>query len=368
MRVLIVDAYYPAFLTSFYAGTPAAARMPYRAQRGALLGRCFGTADFYSRNLARLGIEAEEIIANAKPLQAAWAGEHDLAFRRRLLIRRGPAGLPVPWLAADWFYPVLRAQIEEYRPDVIHFQDPPAIDARFVREVRTSVRRVTAQIASAYPRETDFGVYDLVLSSIPSFVETFRAAGCRSELFHLGFEPAVLPRIPPASESGDVVFVGGIPKTHRRRIAFLEAVARRRPLSWWGYGIDALPRRSPLRACHRGNAWGLDMYARLRDARIALNHHDVDARYANNMRLYEATGVGALLLTDWKANLPDLFEPEREVAVYRTAEECVERIEHYLSHEDERAAVARAGQARTLDRHTYERRMEEYSGLVRGLL
>ena len=29
--------------------------------------------------------------------------------------------------------------------------------------------------------------------------------------------------------------------------------------------------------------------------------------HANNLRLYEATGVGAMLLTDWKPDLAELF-------------------------------------------------------------
>ena len=42
--------------------------------------------------------------------------------------------------------------------------------------------------------------------------------------------------------------------------------------------------------------------------------------YANNMRLYEATGVGALLVTDWKENLGEMFEPGKEVVAYRSPE------------------------------------------------
>ena len=102
------------------------------------------------------------------------------------------------------------------------------------------------------------------------------------------------------------------------------------------------------------------MYALLRSARIVLNRHIREAgAFANNMRLYEATGVGSLLLTDAKANLPDLFEPGREVVVYETADDLVEQARYFLSHESERSAIAGAGQARTLRDHTYAVRMVE---------
>jgi spore maturation protein CgeB len=86
------------------------------------------------------------------------------------------------------------------------------------------------------------------------------------------------------------------------------------------------------------------------------------------MRLFEATGVGTCLLTDWTENLGELFEPEREVATFRDAKECVERIRWLLAHPEEREAIARAGQARTLRDHTYRHRAAGLDLLVRQAL
>jgi spore maturation protein CgeB len=120
---------------------------------------------------------------------------------------------------------------------------------------------------------------------------------------------------------------------------------------------------------YHGEAWGLEMFRVLAESRIAVNRHiDVAGDNANNMRLYEATGVGSLLLTDAKENLGDLFEVGREVVAYRDENELVEAIEHYLAHEDERAAVAAAGQQRTLREHGYGVRMRELSGILESYL
>ena len=91
---------------------------------------------------------------------------------------------------------------------------------------------------------------------------------------------------------------------------------------------------------------------------------NVAGEYANNLRLFEATGVGTLLLTDWKSNLSDLFHVGSEVIAYRNPEECSDLIRYYLSHEKERDAIARAGQQRTLRDHTYPQRMRELIDLV----
>jgi spore maturation protein CgeB len=106
--------------------------------------------------------------------------------------------------------------------------------------------------------------------------------------------------------------------------------------------------------------WGLDMYRALARSRVTLNRHiNVAENNANNMRLYEATGVGALLITDRKDNLGELFEVGKEVVAYSSPEEAAELIRYYIAHPEEARAIALAGQARTLREHTYKRRMEE---------
>jgi spore maturation protein CgeB len=152
-------------------------------------------------------------------------------------------------------------------------------------------------------------------------------------------------------------------------VEWLERVCRDAPVSIWGQGVEELSAGSPIRPAFHGPAWGLDMFRILSSSRITLNHHiGIAGAFANNMRLYETTGVGSLLLTDWKQNLGEMFEPGVEVAVYRNAEECAEKIRYYLANEEERARIAHAGQQRTLGEHSYRQRMVQLVGLVEALL
>jgi len=84
--------------------------------------------------------------------------------------------------------------------------------------------------------------------------------------------------------------------------------------------------------------------------------------------LFEATGVGACLLTDWRENLSDLFEPDKEVLTYRSAAECVEKVNYILEHEDERLSIAAAGQLRTLREHTFDNRAARIDEIIRSVL
>jgi spore maturation protein CgeB len=110
------------------------------------------------------------------------------------------------------------------------------------------------------------------------------------------------------------------------------------------------------------------MYQALRRSKITLNSHiDMAGREAGNMRLFEATGVGAFLLTDFKDNLHTLFAPDREVAVWRSVEDCMAAIGRALGDADRRATIAAAGQARTMAQHTYCHRAAEILGFVETL-
>lgn len=74
------------------------------------------------------------------------------------------------------------------------------------------------------------------------------------------------------------------------------------------------------------------------------------------------------LMTDWKVNLPEMFEPDVEIVTYRTAGECSEKVRYLLDHEDERQKIAAAGQRRTLRDHTYRRRAEQVDEILTKLL
>ena len=83
------------------------------------------------------------------------------------------------------------------------------------------------------------------------------------------------------------------------------------------------------------------------------------------MRLFEATGVGACLLTDSKENLGELFEPDAEVVAYRDADECVEKVRYLLGHESRRREIAAAGQRCTLRNHTFASRAALIDAVIR---
>jgi hypothetical protein len=265
----------------------------------------------------------------------------------------------------QWEMRVVEKQAESFKPDVIFVCDVLYLPASFLRRLKRYTSLLVGEIAYPIPPKADLSSFDLIVSAAPHFVERLRQAGVKSELLRLGFESTILDRLNSEPKEEPTVFIGSVTRGHQQRLDLLETLCRKVPLSAWGNGAEQLPTNSPLRAVMKPPLWGYDMYRLLQRAKIALNVHiDMAQGFAANVRLYEATGVGTMLLTDWKTNLHELFDIGKEVAAYHSAEECVELVQHYLEHDDERESMAKAGQKRTLGEHTYYQRMQELTAIL----
>ena len=373
MKLLIVDTYYPAFLARFYEQHNGLSVADYSTQLQTLLGACFGTSDFYSRHLNALGCDVEDLIVNSIQLQQAWAMANDVRLSQfALKVPHRLFRLPVlgKFLAGlPGLVEVAVAQIKAAKPDVLYCQDLSFFSSEVLRDLKQYVRLVVGQIACPLPPESFLRGYDLILTSFPHFVDRLRALGVASEYFRIGFDDRVLELLGQVEKDIDFSFVGGISRHHGGAIPLLEYLTEKNDMRVFGYGADSLPSASPIRQRHGGEVWGMDMYRALARSRITLNRHiNVAENNANNMRLYEATGVGAMLLTDRKDNLHELFEIGKEVVAYSSKEEAAELVCHYLAHPQEAEQIAKAGQARTLRDHTYAQRMQELVAILKGHL
>jgi spore maturation protein CgeB len=371
MRFLILNSDYSESLQWLYATRPGLENSPYNEQMTARNQSLLGIADFYSGNLRKLGHEAYDVNINNIWMQKAWAREHGIKagdWRWDFRLRKGI----VPWVFRvkddRWFYDVLAAQIKYYQPDVLLTLDMD-LNLEFLRELKGEVRLLVGQHAAMpLSEEKDWSIYDLAVSSFPPTVEWFRRRDIPVALIRWCSDPSLPGRFPDTERTIPLSFVGSFFDVHQSRTALLEHLADTLPLQVWGLMGENGLEGSPLKRSYKGTAWGRDMFMILAQSRITLNHHGNTPPYANNMRLFEATVMGTLLVTDWKQNLHEMFEPGKEVVAYRSAEECADLIKYYLEHEDERKRIAAAGQQRTLREHTYYHRMQELVAVVQEYL
>ncbi|MEZ7198278.1 CgeB family protein [Pseudodesulfovibrio karagichevae] len=86
---------------------------------------------------------------------------------------------------------------------------------------------------------------------------------------------------------------------------------------------------------------------------------------AVNQRVFDVPACGAFLLTDHREQMEDLFDLDREAAVYRDVEEIPGLVERFAADPAARTAVSRAASRRILAEHTYEIRLQRLLNIVR---
>lgn len=390
MRLLKIGVYYSVYLEQFYAQRPELAARSYPIQHAALMHDCFGSSNFWTSALANLGYETCDLVANAEPMQKMWAKEKGLSYEE-----------------SRWLFQILEAQIMAFRPEVLLVADYSTLTATFLRHIRNtcaSIRLVLGWCGAPFQDGSIFRECDTVLSCVPELVSAFNRDGHLSHHVNHAFDQRILDRIDrSAPANADFVFIGSIVKSvqfHIEREKILSQLVRETNLQIWSNlepqrlstersgDVGAVARLAARFIFGRSNQstarptidsavkdrsqpplFGLKMFQQLYDSRVALNTHiDISPISASNMRIFEATGVGTCLLTDWKENLATLFEPDTEVLTFRSVDECCAKVRYILNHENVRIAVAAAGQARTLRDHNFAVRASQIDEIVRDAL
>lgn len=391
--LLKVTSFYKDFLNAYYHSNPGISEKSYQEQFKHLMAEGYGYADFFPRYLAQNhSMEAREIVHNAGPLQTAWAREKGSRLKGDEL---------------------LLEQIAFYKPEVLFIQDSINFDAAFIdhiREKHTSIRLIIGHCCAPYTATNleAFGKYDLMLTCSEKFQGEFEQKQVRSYLFPHAAEASLVSEkgSAPAPEN-DIIFIGSLlyrNEFHRTRIAFAEEILKSGlPFTLFGSieedpwhllkikqvsyllvrafekaGIKAfrgmrtyrkmaqwkeMPARVRYAASIKQNIrqeslFGRHMLEEIARHAVGFNlHAEVAGDYAVNVRMFEVTAAGALLVTDHKKNIGELFEPDSEILTYSSPGECIEKLKWAIDHPLEAGMMAAAGQRRTLKDHSVEKRV-----------
>jgi len=78
---------------------------------------------------------------------------------------------------------------------------------------------------------------------------------------------------------------------------------------------------------------------------------------AVNQRVFDVPCCGAFLLTDYRRQVEELFEPGREIVFYNDPDEIPGLVDIYLNAPEKRQRITEAARKRILAQHTYDHRM-----------
>lgn len=83
-----------------------------------------------------------------------------------------------------------------------------------------------------------------------------------------------------------------------------------------------------------------------------------------HLREFEAPMCGALYCTGYMDELSEMFEPDKEVLVYRNQHELLDKVHYYLAHPEQGEKIRLAGRKRALAEHTYHSRFRKLFELI----
>lgn len=158
-----------------------------------------------------------------------------------------------------------------------------------------------------------------------------------------GYDPSLHYPLSGIRKRYDTLFVG----TYRPERYFITQIPKIKIFGndWAQVGINTLPLY--------GGAL-CKVHAR---AKIVINYHYPGD--TSNPRIYETLANNAFLLTDRPASFID----GKDLVVYGSFNDLLDKIKYYLAHEDERQTIAESGY-KAVQKHTYRDRMKEMMEIV----
>jgi spore maturation protein CgeB len=395
MKIAILTFLYRQSLDAFYSTHPSIGSVPYSEHCRLLNDTMSLWASGWDHALSESGFEVLNIAVNAQPLLASWAAENS-------------------YNSADP-KEIAAEQIRRFRPDIIWYDYS---DLRYLKDIKSSLnslRLVLGWAGSAIVNYETFRETDAVISCAPESVVAIQKAGINAYHLHHAFDPHINSYIREVQNRKGLSFIGQIIRsgeyhTERERLlkklcaeidisiyspAYLYGTSELflTPLRQGAYMFSRLARLAGLSGLFAKNdrmrkvielremprfpfdkslrkklkppVYGVEMYRQIAGSQVVLNiHADSSPQYASNMRLFEITGAGSCLLTDWKKNISELFEPDRDIVTYRSAEECLEKARWLMNHREESEAIAKRGRERTLKSHTYLNRVPAFKEII----
>jgi hypothetical protein len=351
MKVCFLTSYYPPFLGNFFKQYDCAS-LTYSQTLTKLLGQFFADTGSLSHYSSKAGNETFLIIANCEILQKKWADENKVAYTH------------------NWHFEIPYAQIKNFNPDVFYLEYVPEFFGDFSKSVSPFCKKIVSWISSPLDPNAKLNNIDLVFSSTPDFVETFRKQGIAAEYMHPAFDVRILNEIKnPQAKTIPFSFVGGWSDVHINRKLALKQLVKATPFQMWGYNYKKQyskrdlnyykelikKENSDILKVYNGEAWGLEMYDIIQRSLITFNIHEGLLKgYVGNMRMFEATGVGTMILNDEGTNLSSLFVPGKEIETYKTIDEAIGKVQFYIANPDKAIEIGKNAQQRTVKEYNYE--------------
>jgi spore maturation protein CgeB len=312
-------------------------------------------------------------------------------------------------------------KIKRFKPDIIFCISPVAYtNNQFIKSLLSEVKKCVKLVAwygADCGNESIFSQFDLTLSNSAHLVHNLRNQGMSAEVLRHSFDPIILEKIGSISNKiNRVAFFGNLdnrskdfcerteficdlskniplfdifgnfyrPNIHERfKFYFLEKryeisstllkVLKSPKLKYWSNynNLPPSPWTLPKEfiSSIKKPLFGHEMLTKLNSYQIAFNYHNKHTGDCScNMRIFEATGLGCCLLTDYKSNIHTMFEEDREVVTYKTIEEAITKANYLIENPQISREIGLAAQKKTLLKYNSIHQVDDLFNIFKNLL
>tara|TARA_B100000989_G_C19474562_1_gene442285 strand:+ start:13 stop:1275 length:1263 start_codon:yes stop_codon:yes gene_type:complete len=373
----------------------------------------------FAERMVEIGNEAIDIIYNFEELQNMWRLEYSsnqkIDFEKDL---------------SEKLYLIFLEQIKFYKPDILYFQHcaPFTSDKlKYIKENFLFIKKIIFHNGFLLNSDQIKNV-DIILASLPIYKSHYENLGIKSFLIHHYFDENILNKISLKNKKkNNVIFFGKTGSinndNHSLRHNLIKELISQDEFYFFSvekhrsliikknfkkilrdlitnklkylpdkiiyFLIDNLNNNKIKRILEdtkknlpgktflheqfpyriNKSLYGIEMFQLLRDNYFALNiHSDQSDINCGNLRMFETTGVGSCLLTEYKTNLIDLFDPDNEVVTYKSKDELLSKLKEIKNNYKIIEEISQKGQRRTLNNHTTSIRINEIDKIIQSEL
>ncbi len=247
-------------------------------------------------------------------------------------------------------------KVNRLKPDLVLVSKGENISGTTVKKISAKVTIVNwfTDLFSDYKRiEEWLSAYTLFFTQDRSDVNSYRKKGY-SRLYCLPYAGSLI-KSQPDNRSHDIVFIGSFSKQRESLFKTLDPLE----IEIWG---DKKWSTSKLKKRYMGK-WlsHQEIEQVLKNSKIVVNHHQ---NRVLNLRVYEATSAGALLITDYSPDLRYMYKVGKEVILYKNPNDLSKKVKYYLERDSLRKNIALAGYIRAKNDHNYVNRLQTMFSIV----
>lgn len=278
--------------------------------------------------------------------------------------------------------------IEKEKPDVLFsFMYTDELDKAILKKIKETTKTLSvAWFADDYWRFFNYSkrwppYFSYIVTTYSRAVGWYRKAGYRNVILSQWGCNTTLYKPVEAKRDIDVSFVGQYKSGRAGVLGVLRDAGIE--VQCFGYGwpngkishdemIKVFSRsKISLNLTDRKALWDPSVIARI-FLKKSVNRVVPDFHLMDNLRAYlhfpirhtharpfELAGCGAFVISGWSEDIGNYYKENKEMVFYKNIPDLIEKVKYFISHDEEREAIARAGYERTIKDHIYEKRFRE---------